>query len=267
MNINTDYKNIDLINVYNKIFSDGSENFHSFNFYEESQSLINIISDWKNKEVLEIGCGKGNLASMMSYAGAKSIYATDYSEEAISEAKSRYNLPNVIFTKENYRNIKNKYDIVVLQGVLEHFDEPFQELDFIINNLLKENGILITSSPSFINPRGYIWMTLAILFDVKMSLTDKHFICPFNFENYCQHRDYYLEYKSTYLERAAGEDTIIDYNKRLRNALKEYNIEKEKIDKLLNWLLNSVKYFTHNDATGAMVAYKIIPNKDYTPLS
>ena len=37
------------------------------------------------------------------------------------------------------------------------------------------------------------------------------------------------------------------------------------IDKLLDWLSKSVKYFDHNSATGAMVAYKIIPNKDYTP--
>ena len=35
--------------------------------------------------------------------------------------------------------------------------------------LLKKDGILLTSSPSFLNPRGYVWMTLQLLFDVPMS--------------------------------------------------------------------------------------------------
>ena len=69
-----------------------------------------------------------------------------------------------------------------MQGVLEHLDKPFKTLRSIIIANLKKNGQFITSSPSFLNPRGYVWMTLQLLFDVPMSLTDIHFLCPFDFE-------------------------------------------------------------------------------------
>ena len=169
--------------------------------------------------------------------------------------KKKYTLKNVNFMCKDYKKINKQYDIVILQGVLEHLDNPFEELLYIKNNLMKK--YIITSSPSFINPRGYTLMTLALLLDVPVSLTDKYFICPFDIEEFCEKNNLNLEFTSTYLDWAAGESTIRDFNRRLRNALKDANLDNSKVDRYLEWLSKSVKYFKHNKYSGAMVTYKI----------
>ena len=51
---------------------------------------------------------------------------------------------------------------------------------------LKPQGQLVVTCPSFLNLRGHVWMTLQLLLDVPMSLTDLHFICPFDMERWAE---------------------------------------------------------------------------------
>ena len=67
-----------------------------------------------------------------------------------------------------------------MQGVLEHLDDPFTELKWMMDNLLTEKGDVITSSPCFLNTRGIVWMTLDMLGAV-MSKTDLHYLDPWEF--------------------------------------------------------------------------------------
>ena len=259
MKSNLNLLNKDLSKRYNEVFSNDSTKFFTCNLYEESCSIINSLDTWKDLDVLEIGCGEGNLASMISYAGAKSVYGIDYSESAIENGKNRYNIENVKLECKDYKDLdeSKKYDVVVLQGVLEHLDNPFEDLLFVFNKFLKNEGTLISSSPSFINPRGWVLMTLYTLFDVPISLTDKYFLCPFDFEDFCKKNNLNLSFKSTYLNWASGEATIRDFNRRLRNALKDGGYDNSKVDKFLEWYEKTLPYFEHNDRTGAMVTYKI----------
>jgi len=250
-------KNKDLEEKYDQIFKNDSSKFFTCNVFKESFSIVGMIDDWDGKEVIDIGCGTGNLASMVSQAGAKKVLGIDYSKEAIKIAKEKFDISNLEYRKCDYRDVKEKFDVVLLQGVLEHFDHPFEELKYIIDNNLKEDGILITSSPSFINPRGYIWMTLQTLFDIPMSLTDLHFLCPFDFEEFCYENDLDLEMKSIFQDWGSGKTMIRDFNKRLKNALRDANMDNSKVDKLLKWLNKTIPYFSRNNHTGAMVVYKI----------
>ena len=190
-------RNQELTAVYNQVYKNDSSSFYSFNTFPESKLILEMLPHWNGLKVLEIGCGEGRLAAMLSFAGAVHVDAVDYSEEAIKIAKNRIQLDNVSYRCTDYREIKEKYDVVVLQGVLEHLDEPFNELDYMLKTLVRDDGLLITSSPSFLNPRGYVWMTLQLLFDVPMSLTDLHFLCPFDFESFAQSKGYKVEFQST----------------------------------------------------------------------
>ena len=250
-------ENKKLTKLYDKIFKEGSSNFFTFNVFEESLLLLGMMSSWQDLEILEIGCGEGRLASMMSYAGAKSIDAIDYSQQAINLCKDNIKIKNINYICGNYKELEKKYDVVVMQGVLEHLDEPFEELKYIHDNMLKEGGTIVTSSPSFLNPRGYVWMTLQTLFDIPMSLTDLHFLCPFDFEEFCEKNNCSLEIKSGYQDWGSGEGMIKDFNKRLRNALRDAEMDNTKVDKLLNWLAKSTSYFNRYQYSGAIVAYKI----------
>lgn len=242
---------------YDSIYKNGSNKFFSFNSFNESKLILDFLDNWEGKHVLEIGCGEGALATMIGFAGAKKVDAIDYSKEAIKEAKQRIHLKNVDFICEDIANIDQKYDVVIMQGVLEHIDKPFDALKSIMDNNVRNEGLLITTSPSFLNPRGYIWMTLQLLFDVPMSLSDIHFLCPFDFDSFVTKHNYKMQIKSTDHDWGGGERTIIDFEKRLRNALNDSKMDNKQVVKLLQWLRKAIPYFQHDQYSGANVGYLI----------
>ena len=251
-------KNIDLREKYESIYAEGSLKYFSITGFSMSKLIIDLMPSWNNLDVLEIGCGEGRLAAMLSFAGAKKVDAIDYSNEAIKIAQKTLNLENVSFSCADYQTINKRYDVVVLQGVLEHFDNSFEALKHIIEKNLKDDGRVILTTPSFLNPRGYIWMTLQLLFDVPMSLTDINFMCPFDFEEFCEEHGYTLEeIKSTDQDWGSGELSIIDLSKRLPNALRDAGMDNSKVNRLLEWLSKAVKYHRTDDFSGAIVGYKI----------
>lgn len=253
-------QNKDLLKTYNNVYKNDSSQFYSFNTFPESKLIMEMLPVWSGLKVLEIGCGEGRLAAMLSFAGVKSVDALDYSKEAINIAQERIRLDNVHYECLDYHEKKGEYDVVVLQGVLEHFDKPFVELEYILDNLVRHDGVLITSSPSFLNPRGYVWMTLQLLFDIPMSLTDLHFLCPFDFENYAEANGLTLELRSTDQEKGSGERLVIDLQKRLRNALKDAGMDNSKVDRLLEWVAQAAQYYQQDEFSGATVAYKLSRN-------
>lgn len=242
---------------YDAIYRDGSKKYFSFSSFNESKLILDFLDNWEGKEVLELGCGEGELAAMIGFANAKKIDAIDYSEEAIKIAKSKINLDNVNYFCRDAMNINSKYDVVVMQGVLEHIDKPFEMLKTIMDNNVKNDGVLITSSPSFLNPRGYVWMTLQLLFDVPMSLSDIHFLCPFDFQLFAQKYNYKIKIRSTDYDWGGGRRTLIDFKKRLRNALRDAGMADKQVPKLLEWLQKAMPYFQHDNYSGANVAYRI----------
>ena len=251
-------KNIDLHDKYEAIYSEGSLKYFSITGFSMSKLIIDLMPSWNNLDVLDIGCGEGRLAAMLSFAGAKKVDAIDYSIEAIKIAQKTFNLENVSFSCTDYRTVNKRYDVVVLQGVLEHFDNSFEALKYIIETNLKDDGRVILTTPSFLNPRGYVWMTLQLLFDVPMSLSDINFMCPFDFEEFCKEHGYTLEeIKSTDQDWGSGELSIIDLSKRLPNALRDAGMDNSKVNRLLEWLSKAVKYHRTDDFSGAIVGYKI----------
>jgi len=253
-------KNTDLKSRYDAVYRGDSKQFYSFSAFPESQLIVDMIPTWNGLDVLEIGCGEGQLAAMLSFAGARRVDAVDYSAEAIKIAEERVHLAGVTFICSDYKAVQGQYDAVVMQGVLEHLDAPFEELERIIARNLKPDGTLITSSPSFLNPRGYVWMALQLLFDVPMSLTDLHFLCPFDFQAFAAERGYELETRSANQDWGAGERTIVDFHKRLRNALNDAGMDNSNVDRFLAWLQKAVKFHRTDEYSGATVVYKLSRN-------
>ncbi|MBN1385104.1 MAG: methyltransferase domain-containing protein [Elusimicrobia bacterium] len=253
-------KKKDLKAIYNRWYKDGAYE-HSFTFlpYEESMTIIQS-TNWEGRKVLEIGCGEGDLAAIIAYHGA-SVTAIDYSEEAIKIAKSKFNIKNLSFHCTQVEKLKSKFDVVVMQGVLEHIEKPFNMLGYIKSNLLRDkNSEIITESPSFLNPRGYIWMTLQLLFKVPMSLTDVHFLCPFDFEEIAEKLGMALSYKSCEQSWGGGQKLIIDFKKRLVNALRDAKM-KADIKSLITWLEKAVRYSNYTEYSGASIVYRLFFGK------
>ena len=99
--------------------------------------------DISNLKVLEIGSGTGYLLSCIQKLGANVIGI----EPGIHclNAKEKYNV-DVIHDFFPSDKIKEKYDVVVMSVILEHFKEPSDFLK-LLHPYIKENGLLIISVP------------------------------------------------------------------------------------------------------------------------
>ncbi len=222
-----------------KEYAGGENSFFTFSTADITEYILENV-DFKGKDILEVGCGTGDTAFALAQNGAGSVVAIDYSEEAIKTCKKKYRQSNLEFEARDYRTITDTYDIVLLQEVIEHMNDPAKVISGLMKNV-KDNGTLILTCPNFTNIRGYIWMTLQILFDVPMSLSDIHFFSPFDFEEIAQNENLKLKWKTFAHDRVVGEKLIADMRKRLKNALKDKGMDNSKVDDLLDWISKVVK--------------------------
>ena len=204
--------NESLKNRYNNIYTQGAyENYFTFNSYDILKAIIDSVDDWTDLNVLDIGCGEGDLATMISFAGAKNVHAIDYSVEAINISNKRINIDNIEFECMDGNDVKEKYDVIVMAGVLEHVNDPFAMLSRLMKYNLNRHGVLISASPSFLNPRGYVWMALQMLLDVPMSLSDLHFFLPNDFDQFGEEHNYKVQNNTISHDWGGGEKTILDF--------------------------------------------------------
>ncbi len=232
-------ENKDLKQVYDSMHSQGSSSW--FGQGEEERELILKMGEpWSGLSVLEIGCGEGNLVPYFLDHGVF-YHGIDYSEAPILNAREKFDkyFPEICFECKDYRNVSPKTQRIVMQGVLEHLDDPFTELKWMMDNLLTEKGDVITSSPCFLNPRGIVWMTLDMLGAV-MSKTDLHFLGLEDFHNFCEQNGHGIECYTCDDSWGNGEEMINDLRQRIPLALKDGNLPvyPQKIDKFLDWLIS-----------------------------
>lgn len=226
---------------------------------EERELILKMGEPWNKHSVLEIGCGEGDLA----FEIAKSyclMTAIDYSGIAIKKAKEKWQplkqgtAMEIKFIIGDYRRLDGKVDRIVMQGVLEHLDNPFPELKWMMDNLLTEKGDVITSSPCFLNPRGIVWMTLNMLGAV-MSKTDLHYLHPWEFQEFCYDNKFQLSWDTCDWSWGRDIDMISDLKVRIPLALKDGNIpySEDRLTRFMEWL--DSRMFSSNH--GATAVYRI----------
>jgi len=198
---------------------------------------------------------------MMAMAGA-SVCGIDYSPEAIETANDRY--PEIEIHCADYREQTEalKSDRLVLMGVLEHLDKPWEELKWMVDNLLTPGGDIVISAPNFTNPRGFVWMALQELLDVPMSLTDLHQLSLWDFNQFCADTGYRMMNRwSIEHSWAGGQKMLDDFQKRLPAALKEANLPTAGVYKFLRWLEKYTETYTwvagDGQGCGAVAIYRI----------
>jgi len=233
-------KNKDLKKIYNEIFlNDETKIFTPLKIEKFHPDIHHAFKSthWKNKKVLDVGCGTGLFSYMIAKKGAK-VLGIDFSEEAIQIAKQKFHHKNLGFIIGDINKIKlEKYDIVVSLGTLEHQDEPLKILQLFKKHLLPKGKIIITS-PNWSNPRGYILLTLFFIFNAPITLADLHYFTPIDFSLWANKLK--MDFKWYTFEKSWSQGSLLikDFEKRLPNVLKDFKIRKkeQKISELLNWL-------------------------------
>ena len=135
------YKNEYHNSIKNKIFEFAkskmrySRCLNQFNFIK-----ANINCD--NKKVCEIGAFDGLLLNIFKNNKCE-VQGYELNDRAREYAKNKYN----IFLKQNFLEDNQKYDIIILSHVIEHFKEP-KEILLKIKSMLNENGFIYIEVPN-----------------------------------------------------------------------------------------------------------------------
>lgn len=111
---------------------------------DNARKFIKNSLDFKNKRILDIGCGFGADIKIYEKMGANDVYGIDASKFMVSEAKNVAKNPEKIFLAsiEKTPFPRNFFDIVIGRHSLHYlkkFDKAYKE----IARILKKQGILV----------------------------------------------------------------------------------------------------------------------------
>lgn len=137
------YDNNEFFSEYSKM----RENSINANELIEMPTIKSMLTDLKEKEILDLGCGMGDMAAYFIKNGAKSVYAIDLSINMLNEAIKKNSLEGITYNQmalENIDQIDRKFDIVY-SSLTFHYIEDFNKLISDISNLLNRNGVLVFS--------------------------------------------------------------------------------------------------------------------------
>ncbi len=226
--------------LYEKLYAKGADDHYTKSKYKIRQEMYESILDeidWKGKTVLDVGSGTGEFTYMLSNTGAKEVTGIDYAESAVEEAQKRHNHPSLKYENKNLFDAEGKYDVIVSLGTLEHMDDPLEGLSKM-KSLLNENGSILVTVPNFLNPRGYVLLTLLFLFDAKITLADLHHLSPIHFEKWAKELGMNLDWKTICHSWGNTDVCVSDLKDRLPKISESSGpkMSDEKIDELVSWI-------------------------------
>ncbi|MBC8252210.1 MAG: class I SAM-dependent methyltransferase [Candidatus Nitrosopelagicus sp.] len=251
-------QNIELKKIYDKTFKKKNRVRETDEFKE-----VLKMDKWKGKHILDVGCGTGRLAYMIAKKGGK-VKGIDYSTTAIKTAQSKYNHPNLSYEKVDVsKNISGKYDIIISIGTLEHMDKPYSMLKKFKNHL-EPKGKIILTSPNWTNARGFILMTLQMLFDAPITLADLHYFTPVDFMRWAKKLELKLSWKTIEYSWGNGDKMIDDLKNRLPKIFKDIKlgVKQKNINLFLKWINQKVvPVIQSSEENGAIGIYVLSKKK------
>lgn len=140
----------ELENHYNNYSRSGKLSYITIKRYGE---LLDQFEKYRNSnKILEVGCGNGDFLVEAKKRGWET-YGTEYTEEAAQVAKqSGINMHHGVLDPENYS--RHDFDIVVSIEVIEHINNPLEEVSNIYK-LLRKGGLFYVTTPNFNTPERY----------------------------------------------------------------------------------------------------------------
>lgn len=130
----------------------GFENFKSGEMFDRYKMFLKNLA-LKNKTILDIGCGRGEVVDFCARNGARKVVGIDFSSDAIKiAAEFNKNNRNVELLELEAKdiNFENMFDVIFALDVIEHI--PEEEMEFVYSKMhaaLKKSGILIIHTPIY----------------------------------------------------------------------------------------------------------------------
>ena len=135
-----------------------------FKLVKSTEVRMRRRADWmvaemtpdSKKQILEIGCGTGEVSFWIAEKTGMQVLATDLCVPFIDQAKKNLLLPNLQFEVLDFNKpeqVKNRtFDYIIGNGILHHLYYHLDEALITLRNLLNENGKIIFMEPNIYNP-------------------------------------------------------------------------------------------------------------------
>lgn len=157
--------------VWDKQYKDGVWNFldsvDELANYMVTVGYVHHFSKSLNDapRVLDLGCGDGNLAALLSHFQMKSYLGLDVSVEAVRQATA-CNIPAARFQIANFEafELTEKFDFILSTGSISYATDPVVVLQRYAD-ALSENGAFIISLWRY-GYNGVIWQNIEKHFEV-----------------------------------------------------------------------------------------------------
>lgn len=111
--------------------------------------VASFLDKLKFKNILDIGCGKCELALMLyeKYGPGLDYTGVDLSPEVIRENKTRFAHADFSPLNIEKEHLKKKFDLIVCSEVLEHLDDRSVAFRNILS-MMEEGGLLLVTVPT-----------------------------------------------------------------------------------------------------------------------
>lgn len=120
-------------------YFDSALNFRLYQF--------SLIKKYLVKNFLEVGAGKGGLASIYKNH-IKNITLLEPDIKLFKKLKKKFKKDPILIKNHQIKDIKNTFDTIIYFDVIEHIKDDLKEVK-TASNRLNRNGHLIISVPAF----------------------------------------------------------------------------------------------------------------------
>lgn len=226
--------------TYNEATHVSNDTNNYGNYYLE---IINYLCKYLKQDfhILDAGCGSGTILKLFEEKKFNNLYGADKSDAFLSNLKSSKIKNLDINILENNKDYNNKFNLIVVNHVLEHIFD----LNTAINNLknmLSENGYLYIAVPDLLEYINY-YNTPFMKFGIehinhfcKTSILNLASIYGFDVIDYGK-RETYVNLSEIYFLLKKNNDhnqLNNDYNIIVHNVIDYINKSKEGIKNIVN---------------------------------
>ena len=163
--------------------------------------------------ILEIGCGTGEMAHWMAEQTPATILGTDLCAPFVKSASDAFRRPNLRYEVLDFNKAEQfkgeTFDYIVGNGILHHLYHHLDDALANMRTLLKDRGKIIFLEPNYLNPYIYFIFTYPWLRSMaklepdemaftKRFITEKLVLARFN-EIHVDYRDFLLPGIPTFL--------------------------------------------------------------------
>ncbi len=122
--------------------------------------IISKMDLSKESEILEIGCGLGDISYYIAKNTNNKVLGTDLCQPFIDDANKAFALPNLQFDILDFNKpeklLGRKFDYIIGNGILHHLYNQIDETFISLKNLLKDGGKIIFLEPNLVNPYCFL---------------------------------------------------------------------------------------------------------------